>query len=1065
MPVRRAPHKTHNKIHNKKLRRRREGLSSKAYEYGELDGVELALFIRYPKRGDFYSYLSGQHLPWIHNVHDMMSHPKAKNERPEDVKGRVEMIKTRQKTASHGLTLGEGEGEGASGQEDEQEITVAALVATFPDPPTLELTILKGRHPARLPLPRGEEQGELPANSAQKGEGGSACSSDARLGRRLVGWPHPPPAAISLAVSAVSRRSLKAAHRGLEHIFWSKRVFIGAVCAREERRLQQSKHGSIAALMARDATVEETLQALIAGLGDPRGQQPSLFVLVGNREKTTAMRTLFGIRGSRRYKIRYLGEVHVHLDPSTALLQRPLLVASCDTRDRCQSWSDARGETCHGARRHWLWRPFARENAADEAHARILSPFADVFCFFAADIGGLRLAAKRVAGLLMQSSSPWHLNRTLPSMVVATDALPCRAEAETEALTDFLRMVEEETAIDPYQHFSSLEIVAVLPRGAVSPDTRYLHLKERVMARSDQVRSVRREARMLFSASHLAALLQGAGERFASSLDAPCDPVQMSRLHNPVAEDLSDHLSAFLRHVRSSAQLTEFAAPMVASTLVLDSYAPGAHVFECRTVFDTLYRSAFHKTSGARVMALQESGDVVLQSGLVRMVERHFARFFDKLVGGAAAGNIHRDNLAAFRDRWKDIQSSGTCLCCLRRQPQYCLPCGHCFCENCVAVFGDGRAGLQHCILCWQEMPNAVTVRMHPPTPPAVRKRIQPRTNVSPPVPLQRFVKVALGVGIGAVVAMGHCINGGRPFGESIEKIPELIARRMPPSLAFVSRAYQLAMAHGAAGLCLARSMELVLSEVLGANKRNLACPSMRCSSQHKSRFGVPRYVPFFHRLLYTVDGPRASSNARLSSLEHMEAAEAPDSEPGSRNYKPSTDSRRSVRSVIGRAVGLVPEKSQIWKTAVLAGKLLHRYHPAWTQKMDRIVRCLLASLFYFELDPLSQQRAALLQRVTGSGSCFLVNGWPLSSAGPCLGGDGRFCLQVRTESEDRLTISLELDGTGPCNISGSPFSVQGLANAQGRHAAAGRANRKRKKLTKLAMSPQKRRKGTGSRV
>jgi hypothetical protein len=68
MPVRKGT----NKVHNKKLRRRREGLSTKCYEYGELDGVELALFIRYPKRGEFYSYMSCQQLPWLHDVYSMV---------------------------------------------------------------------------------------------------------------------------------------------------------------------------------------------------------------------------------------------------------------------------------------------------------------------------------------------------------------------------------------------------------------------------------------------------------------------------------------------------------------------------------------------------------------------------------------------------------------------------------------------------------------------------------------------------------------------------------------------------------------------------------------------------------------------------------------------------------------------------------------------------------------------------------------------------------------------------------------------------------------------------------
>jgi hypothetical protein len=111
-----TPRKPTAKTHNKKLRRRREGLSSKSYEYGELEGVELALFIRYPKRGEFYAYLSKEQLPWLKDVENMVrqkrgrsagqemlklgqiSHPKTKLEFPADVKPRVD--KSRRKPVS-----------------------------------------------------------------------------------------------------------------------------------------------------------------------------------------------------------------------------------------------------------------------------------------------------------------------------------------------------------------------------------------------------------------------------------------------------------------------------------------------------------------------------------------------------------------------------------------------------------------------------------------------------------------------------------------------------------------------------------------------------------------------------------------------------------------------------------------------------------------------------------------------------------------------------------------------------------------------------------------------------
>jgi hypothetical protein len=81
---------------------------------------------------------------------------------------------------------------------------------------------------------------------------------------------------------------------------------------------------------------------------------------------------------------------------------------------------------------------------------------------------------------------------------------------------------------------------------------------------------------MLFSAAHFAAFFRSASAHFADSPNAPLDFVKASRMHNPVEPQLSKHLSNLLTQITSSSQLIEFAAPMVASTLFLDSYPPGA---------------------------------------------------------------------------------------------------------------------------------------------------------------------------------------------------------------------------------------------------------------------------------------------------------------------------------------------------------------------------------------------------------------------------------------------------------------------------------------------------------
>lgn len=516
-------------------------------------------------------------------------------------------------------------------------------------------------------------------------------------------------------------------------------------------------------------------------------QRPSLFVLIGNAEKSVALQALFGIkRARRRIANQKYSEMHLHFDPSTTFTDRPVLLASYDMRQRSAKWASARRDKCHRETRHVFRQLPAGGGAVDKLLPHLLFPFADVFCFFADDLGGFKPIAQRLALWLGQSRSSTPPKTALPSVVIVTSRLPPRAEAEEQAKRAFLWMLEEETTVSPYQQLSAINVVAVFPKNAMSEAARYRRIKERLMERSDQVRKDREARRALFSAAHTAALLQSAGAHFARSLDTPFDFIQASRIHNHVAPDLAEHLSSFLRHITSSTQLTEFAAPWIASTLLLDSYPPGAHctsstpsqrtransrlVFDCKDIFNALYRPALLQVSEARVIAFDETNDVVLRSGMVNMVETHFTRYFEQLIAGRAAASIHADNLARFQRWWPSIQSSSTCLCCLRRRPQHGLPCGHCFSENCVVVFGNRSDddpwtfNVHRCFLCGQAPPTHVAVKVHPPTAGVgivcldgggtrgigslvLMKRIQDRIGL--PIPLQRFVKVAFGVSIG----------------------------------------------------------------------------------------------------------------------------------------------------------------------------------------------------------------------------------------------------------------------------------------------------------------------------
>ena len=53
-------------------------------------------------------------------------------------------------------------------------------------------------------------------------------------------------------------------------------------------------------------------------------------------------------------------------------------------------------------------------------------------------------------------------------------------------------------------------------------------------------------------------------------------------------------------------------------------------MIDCRDVFDALYRPALQHVSEARVIAFEETDDVILRSGIVDLVVNHLVRYFGR---------------------------------------------------------------------------------------------------------------------------------------------------------------------------------------------------------------------------------------------------------------------------------------------------------------------------------------------------------------------------------------------------------------------------------------------------
>jgi hypothetical protein len=155
---------------------------------------------------------------------------------------------------------------------------------------------------------------------------------------------------------------------------------------------------------------------------------------------------------------------------------------------------------------------------------------------------------------------------------------------------------------------------------------------------------------------------------------------------------------------------------------------------------------------------------------VISLVKEKLETGFKLVCQGERAVEMHKATLGRCRSHLKTMVSNNTCLCCLRRRPQYQLPCGHILCDICVVLFGedDPKDPYMHripsCFLCGEDTGKSITVKIHPPTagvgvlcidgggtrgivPLVLMKRIQDCIDL--PIPLQRFVKVAFGVSIG----------------------------------------------------------------------------------------------------------------------------------------------------------------------------------------------------------------------------------------------------------------------------------------------------------------------------
>lgn len=339
----------------------------------------------------------------------------------------------------------------------------------------------------------------------------------------------------------------------------------------------------------------DRLRTVLEDLPNPDEQCPSLVVFIGNRSKAMAIKGLaktfspqprYGRKQSHDDDLRWgetrlngrraHGEVHLHIHPPSVFSSRPVLLAEGDLPSNSKTTQALSVEQCHETESSTLNSPTITESA-NKVYFKLLSPFTDVFCFFADDVGGFKPIVQRLASWLDLGRPSSLPKETRPKLLIVTERINAQGDDESD-LNLFKRMLRKETTIDILEYFSDIHVFSLAAhKRNLSNKSRHRELFEHLLNFSDQVREARINTQTLFSARHFASFFHYAIDNIVAASETPFNFISASRIESPISSSFQDHLLHFLQSIHTPQLLLQFAIPTIASSLVVDSYPPDMH--------------------------------------------------------------------------------------------------------------------------------------------------------------------------------------------------------------------------------------------------------------------------------------------------------------------------------------------------------------------------------------------------------------------------------------------------------------------------------------------------------
>ncbi|KJZ68128.1 hypothetical protein HIM_12483 [Hirsutella minnesotensis 3608] len=489
---------------------------------------------------------------------------------------------------------------------------------------------------------------------------------------------------------------------------------------------------------ATNLEITERPRCLLKDVSKPDHVRPSLLVLLGNRSKQIAA-TRLGIADARRCKARSHGEMHLFVASARGRTDKPVIVSDGDVPLHNRLPFCPRSSRCHERRTRALAEGFGGRRAVDLADAiihRTMLPLADVVCLFAQDIGGIDVALQRLQswfGRGQPSSMPQIRPRVL--LVVGEDEhhiaqlrLDDIVKRSPNAyVADKCTDVVIVSLPDKSSRVMRQHVIVSLPdkssrvtrQHGAGGKVGWHQFRNCIFASLDIARKRRQESSSLFSARHFSEFLCHAIDSAIDPAWTPLDVIRISRVSNPIATDLSFHVGNVVGLCKTVTQVKNVAIPLIASSLILDSYPPYMHLFHPNDVFDRLYEDACANVG--HVTFTNDDGPSQTHIDLRGLLREEMAVRFENLNQNQSAAEAHRSLIVHLQPELQHLSSEDTCLCCIHRRPQTGLRCKHSLCHVCVDIFyrpigcDERLLHVDECLLCGMQM-SGVRIQQLPKT-------------------------------------------------------------------------------------------------------------------------------------------------------------------------------------------------------------------------------------------------------------------------------------------------------------------------------------------------------------